>query len=69
MNKLIRVSITTIALATMTSTALAQTDIPLDCLLEPAGPITKPDLERLMIAHVLAKAELVGTYRRFDQPG
>lgn len=35
MNKLIRVSITTIALATMTSTALAQTDIPLDCLLEP----------------------------------
>jgi hypothetical protein len=41
----------------------------LDCLLEPAGPITKPDLERLMIAHVLAKAELVGTYRRFDQPG
>jgi len=41
----------------------------LDCLLEPVGGITKPDLERLMITHVLAKAELVGTYRRFDQPG
>jgi Raf kinase inhibitor-like YbhB/YbcL family protein len=41
----------------------------LDRMLEPTGPITKPDLERMMIGHVLAKAELVGVYRRFDQPG
>ncbi len=41
----------------------------LDCILEPRGDLTKSELERMMIGHVLAKAELVGLYRRFDQPG
>jgi Raf kinase inhibitor-like YbhB/YbcL family protein len=40
----------------------------LDCVLADEGAITKADLERRMVGHVLAKAELVGTYQRGRQP-
>jgi hypothetical protein len=40
----------------------------LDRTLEPGGPLTKAELERRMVGHVLAKAELVGRFQRERQP-
>ena len=36
----------------------------LDCMLEMGGSPTKPELEAAMQGHVLASAELIGTYRK-----
>ena len=36
----------------------------LDCLLGERGPLSKAQLERAMAGHVLASAELVGTYQK-----
>lgn len=41
----------------------------LDRTLELEGPVGKAELERRMVGHVLAKAELVGRFRRASQPG
>lgn len=36
----------------------------LDCELELKGRVTKKDLERAMEGHIIAKAELIGLYKR-----
>ncbi len=36
----------------------------LDLVLPDLGPIAKPDLEEAMAGHVLARAELIGTYQK-----
>ncbi len=41
----------------------------LDVVLEDAGPLTKAELEKAMEGHVLARAELVGTYRKREPNG
>jgi Raf kinase inhibitor-like YbhB/YbcL family protein len=40
----------------------------LDVEITPSGPLTRAQLEQRMVGHVLAKAELVGTYARKRQP-
>jgi len=40
----------------------------LDRTIESAGPLAKAEIERLMVGHILAKAELVGRFQRERQP-